>query len=65
MNAYEKCIKMAGTPANLSRLMGVTPQSTSNWKHKLPAKQCVRLNEVTGVPLLELLRYAAGDKRCS
>lgn len=55
--AIDKAIKLAGSPTELARLVGVTPQVVFNWKKRgVPAERVPAVVRATGglVPAHEL-----------
>lgn len=58
MKALNKAIKVAGSQAELARLIGAAGQSTvGNWLNRggvVPVEYCARVEKVTGVTRQEL-----------
>jgi DNA-binding transcriptional regulator YdaS (Cro superfamily) len=56
----QRAIDTCGTPAELAKRVGVTPQAVNHWRHHgIPAGKALRVSEVTGIPVEDILKAAA------
>lgn len=47
-DAFDRAIKIAGTPTALARGIGITPWALSKWNvEKIPKKRCEQIEEFT------------------
>jgi DNA-binding transcriptional regulator YdaS (Cro superfamily) len=47
--ALQRAINSVGTARELARLLGITPQSVSQWK-TVPVRRVLAVERITGVP---------------
>jgi DNA-binding transcriptional regulator YdaS (Cro superfamily) len=53
--ALQRAIEAAGSPAKLAKHLGISAQAISQWD-RVPPGRALKVAEVTGVPVEELLR---------
>lgn len=56
----QRAIEACGSPAELARCVGVSPQLVNYWRNKgIPAHRALKVSEVTGIPVEDILQAVA------